>query len=97
MALHDWFVDKRRPVPRFLVLDQPSQVYFPSDTPDSRARARDEVKRIYRWLIERTQALGGALQLIVTDHADFDEPWFREIVRHDWWIGNGSLMPEDRI
>ena len=95
LALHDWFVDKLRPVPRFLVFDQPSQVYFPSETPESRARARDEVKRIYKWLIERTDELCGQLQVIVTDHADFDEQWFRGIVAHDWWINDGKLVPDD--
>ncbi len=29
LALHSWFVKRSRPVPRFLFLDQPSQVYFP--------------------------------------------------------------------
>jgi hypothetical protein len=29
LALHKYFVDKNRPTPRFLFLDQPSQVYFP--------------------------------------------------------------------
>lgn len=32
LALHHWFVERARPVPRFLFLDQPSQVYFPAAT-----------------------------------------------------------------
>ena len=31
LALHQWFVERSRPVPRFLFLDQPSQVYFPAE------------------------------------------------------------------
>lgn len=31
VALHDWFIQKARPVPRFLFLDQPSQAYYPQD------------------------------------------------------------------
>jgi Protein of unknown function (DUF3732) len=31
LALHHWFVQRARPVPRFLFLDQPSQVYFPAE------------------------------------------------------------------
>ena len=31
LALHNWFVTNERPVPRFLFVDQPSQVYFPAD------------------------------------------------------------------
>jgi Protein of unknown function (DUF3732) len=30
LALHKHFIEKQRPVPHFLILDQPSQVYFPS-------------------------------------------------------------------
>src|SRR5260370_27130613 len=30
-ALHSHFVNEKRPLPRFLMLDQPSQVYFPQD------------------------------------------------------------------
>ena len=30
LALHDWFTRRNRPVPRFLFLDQPSQVYCPT-------------------------------------------------------------------
>ena len=31
LALHKWFALQKRPVPRFLFLDQPSQVYFPPE------------------------------------------------------------------
>jgi Protein of unknown function (DUF3732) len=30
LALHKYFVDRNRPTPRFLFLDQPSQVYYPA-------------------------------------------------------------------
>jgi hypothetical protein len=31
LSLHEWFSEHRGPVPRTLILDQPSQVYFPPD------------------------------------------------------------------
>ena len=31
LALHQWFVERGRPVPNVLFLDQPSQVYFPAE------------------------------------------------------------------
>ena len=31
LSLHDFFVAASRPVPRFLILDQPIQVYYPPD------------------------------------------------------------------
>ena len=33
LALHEYFASRtENPVPNFLIVDQPSQVYFPSDT-----------------------------------------------------------------
>jgi hypothetical protein len=34
LSMHEWFCEQNSPVPRFLVLDQPSQVYFPEDAPE---------------------------------------------------------------
>jgi len=31
LALHQWFATRSRPVPHFLFLDQPSQIYFPPE------------------------------------------------------------------
>jgi len=31
LGLHKHFVERDRPVPRFLILDQPTQAYFPPD------------------------------------------------------------------
>jgi Protein of unknown function (DUF3732) len=31
LALHRYFRQNQRPVPGFLILDQPTQVYFPAD------------------------------------------------------------------
>ena len=33
LGLHKHFVERDRPVPRFLILDQPTQAYFPPDPP----------------------------------------------------------------
>jgi hypothetical protein len=32
LALHQFFVENDRPVPRFLMIDQPTQAFYPSDT-----------------------------------------------------------------
>jgi hypothetical protein len=34
IALHRYFIEDKRPVPEFLILDHPSQVYFPPDPVD---------------------------------------------------------------
>ncbi|MES5100574.1 DUF3732 domain-containing protein [Agrobacterium sp. BA1120] len=95
MALHAWFRGNNRPVPSFIVLDQPSQVYFPSV-----AGARDkedwqEVKRIYHWLFKVAAEMEGGFQIIVTDHARFeDDKEFMRHLRHDWW-NEETLVPMD--
>lgn len=96
MALHKWFVDRNRPTPRFLAIDQPSQVYFPgADAVDAETDI-EEVRRIYNWLIKTTRSLDGAFQIILTDHAYFvDDPEFEKHVAHDWWKSGGALIPAD--
>jgi hypothetical protein len=96
MALHSWFIRRGRPTPRFLVIDQPSQVYFPGGETDASETDFDEVRRIYQWLIKTTASLDGALQIILTDHARFpDDPTFVAHVAHDWWEADGALIPAE--
>ncbi len=83
-ALHHWFVQKKRPVPRFLFLDQPTQVYYPQDLDAEGSLEvldeddREAVKHMFRWLVDVTEELTPHFQVIVTDHADLDEDWFQE-------------------
>lgn len=95
IALHEWFASNKRPVPNFLILDQPSQVYFPSS--DGKTEDNDwvEVRKIYEWLFDVVEKLNGKMQIIVTDHAKFEgDPRFTEHLKHDWWAG-GSLVPQE--
>lgn len=95
LALHEWFVSNKRPVPNFLVLDQPSQVYFPSADGESDDNDWQEVRRIYQWLFDSVGKLDGQLQIIVTDHAKFEnDPLFTAHLKHNWWEG-GSLVPDE--
>lgn len=96
LALHDWFLRNGRPVPHFLVLDQPSQVYFPTSDGSGEERDWGEVRRIYRWLADQVARFEGGLQVIVADHARFsDDPSFSKHLVHDWWDGDGALVPGD--
>ena len=49
LALHRYFLEHQRPIPAFLMLDQPSQVYFPPDPLDADKGNIDE----------RLKAIGG--------------------------------------
>lgn len=81
LALHEHFISLvRNPVPRFLVIDQPSQVYFPEawpsmeEAPDGQSKTEispdiDGVRRIFSALSHFFDAVSGQFQVIVTEHA----------------------------
>ncbi|MDE3180575.1 MAG: DUF3732 domain-containing protein [Acidobacteriota bacterium] len=81
LALHEHFVTmNQNAVPRFLVIDQPSQVYFPEawpsmeqapDTDGKSDRSPDieGVHRIFTALSTFLDAVSGEFQIIVTEHA----------------------------
>ena len=102
LALHRWFVERHRPVPRFVFIDQPSQVYFPEDEDWDRedngtvgiSEDREKVKRMYRLAHNVVQNLNGQLQVIVTDHVNINEPWFQNCVVERWREGDQLIPPE---
>lgn len=93
-ALHKFFINAKRPVPRFLFLDQPSQVYFPSEL-DEKQIDWNEVHKMYQFIIERTNELNGKLQVIIVDHADLKEESFRKFICENWWQLDNNLVPND--
>jgi uncharacterized Zn finger protein (UPF0148 family) len=98
-ALHKWFVNKGRPVPRFLFIDQPSQVYFPADKDVDGSMEvlanedREAVMRIYRLALEVVQELRPNFQIIMTDHADINQDWFQSRII-ERWRGERKLVPD---
>ena len=80
LALHDHFIRlTQNPVPRFLLIDQPSQVYFPEAWPtmDETSRGRkavsssdiEGVRRIFHALSRFLETVSQQFQIIVTEHA----------------------------
>lgn len=105
LALHDYFIKAERPVPRFLILDQPSQVHFPRqdefyDVTLERTQkiTRDPeifaVKRDLKGLYDICEEHEGKLQIIVLEHASFPDAFFREALVEPPWTGKGGLVPE---
>lgn len=101
-ALHKWFVEQKRPVPRFLFIDQPSQVYFPADKDINGSmdgienEDREAVMRMYQLALRVTQEMNPNFQIIITDHADIAEDWFQRCIVERWRKGN-KLVPEEWI
>lgn len=103
LAIHGWLIQNNRPVPRFLFLDQPSQVYFLSqtgkDAPDRlnelKQKEADDLLRLYHLIVETTKGLSPAFQVIIVEHADLGDAVFQSAVKHRWWTRAEKLIPPD--
>lgn len=91
-ALHKYFVSQDRPIPRFLFIDQPSQVYFPSDL-DAQNTDIEEVNNLYKFIIKRVKELDNKFQVIIVDHANLANEEFQGAIIEKWWDGK-KLIPE---
>jgi hypothetical protein len=80
LALHEHFIRlTQNPVPRFLLIDQPSQVYFPEAwptmdeaSPGKKAGSSSDIEgvhRIFHALSTFLAAVSEQFQIIVTEHA----------------------------
>jgi hypothetical protein len=100
LALHEWFTNRSRPVPRFLFLDQPSQVYFPSekDVDGSMDMVKEDdrqaVSRMFRFVFDVVETLKPGFQVVITEHADINEDWYQAAVVEKW-RGGLKLVPDD--
>lgn len=106
LALHHYAWENNVPIPRFLMLDQPTQVYFPSQTAyesvagDAKLVRTVDVdlaaaKRLFEILLNYTKILVPGFQLIVTEHANFAEDWFQEALIEEPWMDPPALVPQN--
>jgi hypothetical protein len=105
LALHLFAAQNNRPIPRFLLIDQPTQVYFPSeqvykDADGSVQRTEADadlnaVRRLFELLLKFTQEDVPGFQLIVTEHANLREQWFQDALVEPPWTKPPALVPED--
>lgn len=105
LALHLFAAQNSRPIPRFLLIDQPTQVYFPSeqiykDADGSVQKTEkdadlDAVRRLFELLLKFTQEDVPGFQLIVTEHANLREQWFQDALVEEPWTKPPALVPED--
>lgn len=96
-ALHKFYIKNNRPIPRFLFIDQPSQVYFPTDATDISAipnKDLDAVKRMFSFMINRTNEADGRFQVILTEHAIINDDFFKSHIIETWLDGK-KLIPEE--
>lgn len=90
LALHKWFAERDRPVPRFVIFDQPTQAFYPQDqrATQDHERLNDEDRRavhaMFKLMSDVAKQLGPEVQIIVTDHANLSDKWFQDAVVEDW-------------
>lgn len=97
LALHNWFATRDRPVPRFVMFDQPTQAFFPEeviDAADDENADWEAVRRQFTLMHNVVDALDGQLQVIVSDHANLADDWFQAAVVGNWRNGV-ALIPTD--
>lgn len=91
-GLHKYFIKNRRPVPRFLFLDQPSQVYFPEGTLEEDMDIK-AVEGIYNFIFDRVRENQGGLQVIIVDHAKLDSEEFKSCTIEEWRNPEDNPIP----
>lgn len=101
-ALHQYFIQANRPVPRFLMIDQPTQVYFPPEKDVNNdgviIESSDEiaVKKMFDFIIDITNSFENKFQVIITDHAYLRTEKYKSCVREIWRNGV-KLIPQEWI
>ncbi|MDT3528509.1 DUF3732 domain-containing protein [Stenotrophomonas pavanii] len=105
LALHLFAAKNNRPIPRFLLIDQPTQVYFPSEQVYEQADGSIQsteadadmvaVRRLFDLLYKFTREDAPGFQLIVTEHANLRDQWFQDALVEKPWVKPPALVPED--
>ncbi|MBE0504980.1 MAG: DUF3732 domain-containing protein, partial [Desulfuromonadales bacterium] len=105
LALQQFFISLRHsPVPGFVVIDQPSQVYFPKkvvlrenetiEEPKFKDEDVEAVRKVFIVLSKVVGAAKGKLQVIVLDHAPRDV-WggIANVAELEEWRDGKKLVP----
>lgn len=98
LALHWWLRKRKRPVPGFLIFDQPTQAYYPPDIVDGgleqieKDSDRTAVQSLFELMDHACSEIEPEFQLIVLDHAHLRSNWFEEAIVEEW-RGDNALIP----
>jgi hypothetical protein len=99
LSLHELFLTVPKcPVPTFLLIDQPSQVYFPEGVPDDESTDIEGVRHVFRALEEFHKVTDGAVQVIVAEHAG-PNTWegCQNVEVTETWRHGHALVPSEWI
>jgi hypothetical protein len=100
LALHWWLRKRNRPVPAFLIFDQPTQAYYPPDRIEGgldqieQDADRRAVTALFDLMNRACREINEPFQLIVLDHAHLNQDWFEDAIIEEW-RGENALVPHD--
>ncbi|WP_082171883.1 DUF3732 domain-containing protein [Methylobacterium indicum] len=105
LSIHRFAAKYDHPLPRFLLIDQPTQVYFPSEgsykSADGSIERTEEdadleaVRRLFLMLLHYATEDAPGFQLIVMEHANLREDWFQASLIEKPWTKPPALVPDD--
>ena len=105
LALHHFTSNNKKPIPSFLFLDQPTQVYFPSEqiyktasgTVEETERDSDleKVRNLFAMLHRFATQEAPRFQIIVSEHANLRDDWFQDSIVEVPWSKPPALVPEE--
>ncbi|AWN49104.1 DUF3732 domain-containing protein [Methylobacterium terrae] len=105
LAFHRFTSGYGLPVPGFMLIDQPTQVYFPSETSyKSVGGTVDEteqgdvdletVRRLFAIMLRFVTKDTPGFQLIVSEHANLRDDWFQKSLVEPPWTKPPALVPD---
>lgn len=105
LALHYFVSNNRKPIPSFLFIDQPTQVYFPSERvykstsgsveETERDADLEKVRKLFALLHRFATQEAPNFQIIVTEHANLRDDWFQSSLVEAPWTKPPALVPDD--
>ena len=105
LAIHHYLFTHSRPVPSFLMLDQPTQVYFPSEErykassgsieDTERDSDLEKVRGLFEMLYNFCAEECAGFQIIVSEHANMRDNWFQEALVEPPWTKPPALIPDE--
>jgi hypothetical protein len=105
LSIHHYSFNQRRPIPAFLMLDQPTQVYFPSEErykassgsveDTERDSDLEKVRSLFEMLYKFCTEECKGFQIIVSEHANMRDDWFQESLVEQPWTKPPALIPDE--
>lgn len=104
LSIHWYAFHYNKPIPQFIILDQPTQVYFPEEKYTQLGENSIEkiekdsdietVRKLFKFLVDFTKNECKGFQIIVLEHANLKDAWFKETIIDEPWRKPPAFVPE---